>query len=49
MTYIECDGVTQNSVTIVGASGFDSTTFCASGIVSDMGAMILINGDCPLT
>lgn len=47
VTYIECDGVTQNSVTIGGASGYDATTFCASGIVSDMGAMITINGDCP--
>ncbi|TXG80738.1 MAG: hypothetical protein E6R13_07655 [Spirochaetes bacterium] len=47
VTYIECDGVTQNSVTIGGASGFDATIFCASSIVSDMGAMITINGDCP--
>lgn len=49
VNYIECDGVTTNSVTIGGASGFDATTFCASGIISDMGATLTINGDCPAT
>lgn len=46
VTYLECDGVTQNSVVVGGEGNYSSITFCGSNIVDDSGATITINGNC---